>query len=532
MQLLSIIRALSSPAAYPFPVTAVEVHQTHISAVFLAGPFAFKIKKPVAFGFLDFSTIEKRRHFCEEEVRLNRRLAPSVYLGVVPIGLREDGTLMLEAAGEPIEWAVKMRRLPAESTLEQRLLRGQVNLADLHNLARRLAAFHAHADRSAEIARFGAFATVAGNARENFEQARPEVGVTVHEQVFARLSALVEATLERLHSQIDARAARGAPCDTHGDLHLDHVYFFPDRPPPVDIAVIDCIEFNDRFRFADPIADAAFLAMDLKHHGRGDLAAHFAGAYLRAAGDEDGRPLLPYYKAYRAMVRAKVDGFQLRETEIDPDKQAAAARRARALWLLALGELEAPANRPCLLLFSGLPGAGKSTQARQTAAESDFTTIRSDVVRKELAAQGSAPDLYTPAWTERTYQECRQRAEQALFAGRRVIVDATFREDKWRSSFRELAAAYDVPIAWFHCVVPASLARQRLEQRRGDVSDADWRVYQLLAEHWEAPSSANAAIRFEIDTSGTIEEAEAQVRVILCSLGLDGNCIPDSNIEF
>jgi len=302
MELGQLIEALSEPAAYPFPAEEVKVCQTHISAVFLADGYAYKIKKPVNLGFLDFSTLEKRRHYCEEEVRLNRRLAAAVYLGAVPV-TQTGQKLGVEGSGEVVGWAVKMQRLPEEATLEKYLERGELTADLVEALARRVASFHVHARRGEDIARFGSFATVAGNARENFAQAAPLVGTTLSQSVYDRLRSLTESSLARLHSLIDDRCRRGVPCDTHGDLHLDHVYLLPDRPPSDNLVIVDCIEFNERFRFADPVADMAFLVMDLRFHGRPDLAQVFADAYFQTAGDEDGRALLPFYTAYRAAVR-------------------------------------------------------------------------------------------------------------------------------------------------------------------------------------------------------------------------------------
>src|SRR5262249_44885516 len=284
------------------------------------------------------------------------------------------------------------------------------------------------------------------------EQAAREVGRTIHPDVFARLRATTDAALARLKPLIDARASRGVPCDTHGDLHLDHVYLFPDRPPLDDLVAIDCIEFNERFRFADPVADMAFLAMDLMFHGRRDLATTLADAYFRAAKDEEGRRLLPFYVAYRAAIRGKVEGFELHEVEIPAVEKEAATVRAKAHWLLALGELSEPALRPCLVLVGGLPGTGKSTLAAGLAERANCNVIRSDAVRKELAGQSAEAarpqelntGIYTPEWTERTYAECLRRAELMFFAGKRVVVDATFREEKRREAFLGAAQRWGV----------------------------------------------------------------------------------------
>ena len=308
MELTRLIDALSDPSAYPHPVPAVEVRQTHISVVFLAGPFAYKVKKPVNLGFLDFSSLEQRRHFCEEEVRLNRRLAPAVFRGVVPV-VQSGPSIRLEGSGPAVEWAVKMERLPDEATLRVRLERGEVASGLVETLARRVARFHADAEGGPHIAAFGRYEVVAGNAWENFAQAEPLVGTTLSRPVWDRLKALTGEALARLRPLIEARAERRVPPDTHGDLHLEHVYLLPGRQPPADLLIIDCIEFNERFRYADPIADVAFLVMDFHFHGRPDLARVFSQAYLAATGDAEGAALLPFYTAYRAAVRGKVEGF-------------------------------------------------------------------------------------------------------------------------------------------------------------------------------------------------------------------------------
>jgi predicted kinase len=299
---------------------------------------------------------------------------------------------------------------------------------------------------------------------------------------------------------------------------LDHVYLFPDRLPPEDLAVIDCIEFNERFRFADPVADIAFLAMDLKFEGEPELAREFADAWFAVIGDAEGRDLLPFYTAYRAVVRGKVEGFELRETEVPATEKAAALARARAHWLLALGELEPLGDRPALVLMGGVPGSGKSSLARELAGAANFTVVRSDLVRKELAGvapearpgRDFATDIYSPEWTERTYAACRQRAEALLWEGRRVIVDATFREEERRRNFIDAARRLAVPVHWFECHADGETIRQRLAARRNDASDADWAVYEQSVATWEAPSARSTAVRRAIGTSGAMEDSLRQ----------------------
>jgi aminoglycoside phosphotransferase family enzyme/predicted kinase len=521
MVLAALIEALSSPAAYPQPVENVEVRQTHISVVFLAGDHAYKLKKPVAPAFLDFSTLAKRLHFCREEVRLNRRLAPDVYLGVVPV-VRTAAGLKWEAEGEIVEWAVKMRRLPEEATLLDRLRRGEIDLALIESLAGKIASFHRTADTNERIADYGRFDEVARIVRDVLVNSEHQVGKTVRPIVFDRIRDLTEETLSRLRPLIEKRASRGMPRDAHGDLRLDHIYYFPDKEPPADLIIVDCIEFNERFRFIDPVADMAFAFMDLVFYGRRELARGFADAYFRAAGDEEGRTLLPLYSAYRATVRGEVEGMLAVEPEVPEVKRAAAEKQARAYWLLALGEGEEPERKPCLLFMAGLPGAGKSMLAQALAERADFCLIRSDVVRKELATQRQSAneDIYTPEWNARTYTECLRRAEQLLFEGKRILVDATFREEKQRRTFLEAAVHWGVHGAMLYCRAEPDTVRRRLEQRRGDASDADWSIYLQLAASWEEPGAFTQRYCHVISTEGSPEESLFRALEVLRKMGL------------
>jgi aminoglycoside phosphotransferase family enzyme/predicted kinase len=514
MDLHELLAALSRPSAYPEAASHIEMCQTHISVVFLTERFAYKLKKPVNFGFLDFGTPEKRRHYCAEEVRLNRRLAPHVYLGVVPV-TAAGGEVRFEGEGEIIDWAVKMQRLPADATLERRLQRGALEADTLEALAGRLAAFHAAAASGPHVSAFGRFEVVARNARENFEQAAAQVGTALSPAVYARLRELNEQVLARLRPLIEDRAASGAPRDTHGDLHLDHVYLFPARPPPEDLVVIDCIEFNERFRYADPMADVAFLVMDLAYHGRRDLAHAFADAYIRAARDDEGRALLPFYTAYRAAVRGKVEGLKRAEREVPAAQRDEALAGARAHWLLALGELEEPARRPCLLLVAGLPGSGKSTLARRLEEQAGCTVIRSDVVRKELTVGAGSEDIYTPQWSDQTYAECLRQAEAVLFEGGRALVDANFREERRRRAFLDAAVRWGVPALFLVCQVEPDVARARLHNRRGDVSDAGWATYLQLRASWEEPGVPTRRHLRVIRSDGLPEETLAQALAAL-----------------
>jgi hypothetical protein len=552
MNLASLIEALTSAAAYGHPVwERVEVRQTHISVVFLAGAYVYKVKKPVNLGFLDFSTLQNRLECCQQEVQLNRRLAPHVYLGVVPViqtplGLRFEGqgelvewavkmrpsaacwTVSGHNEGEVVEWAVKMRRLPDSATLQERFRRGEVGVDLVETLAGRFASFHRSVETNERIATFGRFDSVAESILEIFEQAAQQVGITVNAAVLARVRDLAQDALARLRPLIERRAACRMTRDCHGDLRLDHVYFFPERKPPADVVVIDCIEFNERFRFIDPVADMAFLAMELAFHGRRDLARAFAEAYFNAASDHEGHLLLPLYAAYRAAVRARVEGLLLAEKEVPEADRAAALVRAKAHWLLALAELQGPRRKPCLLLVAGLPGSGKSRLAQGLADRAAFYIVRSDVVRKELAGLTEAeptpgqarPSLYTAVWNDRTYAECLRRAERLLFEGKRVLVDATFREEKKRQLFLDTAVRWGLPGGLLHCHASPETLRQRLETRQGDASDADWAISRQMADSWEEFGPITRRLAYDLRTEGTPEEAQQQALEALRQWGL------------
>jgi aminoglycoside phosphotransferase family enzyme/predicted kinase len=504
----------------------VEVRQTHISAVFLAGDYVYKIKKPVNYGFVDFGTLTKRRYYCDEEVRLNRRLAPDVYIGVVPVS-RRNTQVELEGNGEVIEWAVKMRRLPDEATLQALLQQGHVRVEVIQRLARRIATFHAQAESGKRIAEYGRFAVVAGNARENFEQSAGHVGSTVSKSVFERARALMEEALALHQPLIDQRAEHNIPRDTHGDLRLGHVYYFPNREPPGDLVVIDCIEFNERFRFADPVSDMAFLFMGLLYQGRRDLAEAFAEAYFSTSHDSEGRVLLPFYTAYRAAVRGKVEGLKLARPEMSEGDRAVALSKAKGSWLMALGELEAPSRKPCLILVGGLPGTGKSTLAKALAQHSDFRVIRSDVVRKELAGVGGeecrsefGQGIYSAEWTKRTYAECLGQAEDLLFYGERVLVDANFRGENQRWMFLDSARRWGVPTVFLLCETEPELVRTRLANRSGDASDADWSVYKNAVVTWEELGPETRSRTRTINTGDALESALLNTLSVLRNQGL------------
>lgn len=525
MELAALIAALSDPRAFGREAGArVEIVQTHVSVVFLLEDEVYKLKKPVDLEFLDYSSLHRRKHFCQLEVELNRRLAPDVYLGTLPVVQTDEG-VRVGAEGPAIDWVVHMRRLPDAARLGERIARGEVDAAVMRRLGARLAEFHAKARRGPAVSTWATFAAVAANCRQNFVQlAALEVA---SETLLTRLERRTEEALARAHAAIEGRARRQVACDTHGDLRLEHVYWFPDKAEPDDLVVIDCIEFGEQFRCADPVADLAFLVMDLHDARRRDLAEALCDGYFAAADGDvaEARSLLPLYTAYRATVRGKVDAFKAREPEVPAEAAAAALASSHRHLLLALAELQPAALGPCLVLLLGLPGTGKSTLARALAGEG-FLWVRSDAVRKQLAGlppeqkAGPAAGIYSDAWSERTYAVCLERARARLLEGERVVVDANFKADAQRRPFVALARALGVPVRLVVCTADEATVRDRLSKRTGDASDADVAVYLRARAAWEPLAPEHAALADTVDTGGPREEVAERVLAALRGAGL------------
>jgi len=385
-----VVSALSDPGIYPHAVDRVELVETHISWVFLAGDRVYKVKKPVDLGFLDFTTLERRRHFCEEEVRLNRRLTHDVYLGVVELNGRD--AIAFGGPGPTLDVAVMMRRLPHDRMLDELVRRGAAEPGLVEELGRIVARFHAAAPTGGEIDDLGSLSTVSANWAENFAQTTELPPEILPEEWRRTLRAWAQAFMRREASRFAARVAAGRIRDCHGDLQAQHVCC----TEPVQI--FDCIEFNHRFRYGDVAGEIAFLAMDLDRLGRSELAMRFLNAYLEASGDYEAVPLLDFYRAYRAFVRGKVLSFQIAE-------RPEAATKARDRFALALRYTERRDPRR-LLITTGVIGSGKSSVAREVAARLGAIVVRTDALRKHLAGlalserrqAGFGEGLYGPRW--------------------------------------------------------------------------------------------------------------------------------------
>ncbi len=470
-----LIQALHNPQRYPHPAKHVHLLETHISWLLLAGRYAYKIKKPVNFGFLDFSDLAKRRHYCEEEIRLNRRLAPGIYLDVVSIG-GESGHPVF-GAEHAYEYAVKMRRFSTRKTLDALLQRGELKAAHIDSLAETVARFHAALPAADANRDFGSADKILLPAMENFHQLAALLPESAGENLTA-LRQVCAAEFCRCQALFEQRREQGMVRECHGDLHLGNIVLLRGKPTP-----FDGIEFNPRLRWIDVISDVAFLLMDLRYRGRADLAYRFLDAYLQNTGDYSGVGVLGFYLAYRAMVRAKVSALRASQGE--------AAAMGECQGYLALAGRILAERRPALLITHGLPGCGKTTVSQWVLESFGAIRFRSDVERKRLfglsARQSSQAQagsgIYTQDATETTYRHLREQSRQMLQSGLPVIVDAAFLKRRERQQFRALAEEMGVPFAILDIHADDSLLRHRLDRRqleRRDASEAGVEVYELL----------------------------------------------------
>jgi aminoglycoside phosphotransferase family enzyme/predicted kinase len=481
------IAFLSEAESYGAGVAEVRRIETHISVVFLAGARAFKLKKAVRYPYLDFSTLEKRRAACEAEITVNRRAAPAIYRGVVPLARAPGGKLALGGAGEPVEWLVEMVRFD-EDTLFDRLARaGTLDRHRIEELAETVAGFHQSAERRRDADSAANFAqTIAGNAAS---MAGPAAGAFEPDAV-ERLREMSDARLASLRNLLDCRRDGGLVRRCHGDLHLGNICLIDGRP-----VLFDAIEFNESFAVIDVLYDAAFLVMDLDHLGRRALAGQFLNRYLDTTGDDEGLAALPLFLSLRAAIRAHVGATAARaiKNRGEADRRLAEAR-------VYLGEAFAylEPGKPRLIAIGGLSGSGKSRLASELApwigTAPGARVVRTDVIRKQLAGAGLherlGPEGYTADMTARTYAELDRRIEATLRAGWPAIADAVFAQPGERERMARVAASCGVPFDGLWLSAETGVMERRLAERKADVSDATVEVlrrqmaYDLGAMTW------------------------------------------------
>ncbi|MDP2759172.1 MAG: AAA family ATPase [Sideroxyarcus sp.] len=487
-----LIAALHHPQCYPHAVKRVRVIETHISWLLLAGKFAYKVKKAVDLGFLDYTGLAARKYYCTEEIRLNQRTAPDIYLDVVSLGGSPDAPAF---GAEPVlEYAVRMRRFAADALLDRCLMRGDLLPRHIDQLSATIAGFHGALPRVAD-ASYGTAETIHAAALQNFEQMRALLHDDADQVELASLQHATEVEFAACRSFFELRRAQGFVRECHGDLHLGNIALIDGKPVP-----FDGIEFNPALRWIDGMSEVAFTMMDLLHHGRPDYAWRFLNGYLEASGDYAGVGVLGFYLTYRAAVRAKVSAIRSGQAGISARTRADALHACRCY--LALAQRCLQERQPVLIITHGLPGSGKTTFAQYVIEQMGAIRIRSDVERKRLhglhAGERSRGDIYGTTATAQTYTRLYQLAQSLLQAGHRVIVDAAFLNQAEREQFRRLAQDRSTPFVIASLHASDAALHQRLVRRQNDASEADVAVLKKLCKVEQPLSFAERAraVRF------------------------------------
>lgn len=502
----NLIKLFHNPALYDHPVDIIKFYETHISLVILTGQYVYKIKKPVDYGFLDFSSLAKRKEFCEEEVRINSRLAPDLYICVVPI-CGDQKYAKINGSGPIVEFAVKMHQFDTRLEFDKLLINDGLNRNLIEETAVVLANFHSNISIANETVRYGSPEVIHYSVLENFEQigvldaqwlATHNLLVILHD-----LKKWINEESTNLAATFNARKAAGFIRECHGDLHLRNIVLFKDRVTP-----FDGIEFNKNLSFIDVINDIAFLLMDLDDHGRHDLSRLFLNRYLSSTGDYAGLAVLNYYRVYRAMVRAKVAGLRLLQLGYNNDALDAEIENYLQLALCYIQPKKAK-----LIICYGSSGSGKTFISQLLIEKTEIIHIRSDVERKRIINVDSIHEnstrikngIYNEKSSDVTYSHLLHLSETVLKAGYSVLVDAAFLQKKQRQLFFSYVHSNNVPFRILHCIADLELQHQRLNERTlegKDASDADTEILEYQIKNQESLTREEEEYSITVNNNG------------------------------
>lgn len=500
----TLIQQMLSPDFYPHAVTQeIELIQTHISFVLLTGEYAYKVKKPMNFGFLDFSTLEKRHHFCQEEIRLNRRLAPELYLQVLAIAERSEKFTFAAETDEPaVEYCIQMRQFPQADLLINVFERGELTADQVQDIAKQLAKFHATADTNAHISTFGTMESVRAVADDNYQHTVKYIGRGQTQSQLDQTRAFSDRVFLESADLFAKRIAQGKVKECHGDLHLKNICLYQGK-----VQIFDCIEFNEPFRNSDTLYDASFLLMDLQYRDRRDLANIFLNTYLEQSSDYTAVPLLPLYSSMRAYIRAKVTSFLLDDPGIPQPVKDRAQMEAAAYYKLAWQYTQPTQGK--ITIMSGLSGSGKSTTARNLAPQLEAIHLRSDAIRKHLAGidltQRGDRTIYTPEMTAKTYASLAEMGIMIASCGFNVILDAKYDRLNLRQDVITQAKAHGIPWQILHCQADTALLKQRLRDRVGDIADATEDLVDSQQQQFEAFTETELINLITQDTNQSVD---------------------------
>ena len=499
---------LKDPLFYGPDVKSVKILQTHISYVAITGKYAYKIKKAVNFGFLDFSTLEKRKHFCEEELRLNKRLSPDIYLKVIPITQEKD-KLSINGEGEIVEYALKMKEFPQDQIMSSLLKKGKINEEIIERLCSRIVEFYKVSEDTEEITEFGELDSVKQNIDENFEQTESVIGKTISKQTFDFIKSVNNEFFKNKKSIFEKRTQAGFIKDCHGDLHSGNIVVTKEGK----INIFDCIEFNKRFRFIDVASDIGFLAMNLDYLNWPYLSSFLIRSYVEKSKDSSLFEILNFYKSYRAYVRGKVIGFALQDTNIAEDESKKLTEVAKKYFDLSkyyasLVSIQINISKPILFMVSGLTGTGKSTLSGKIAVDYNAVYLNTDIVRKEIEGidkferHHDQPNtgLYAPEKINTTYKSVIEKAEEILKQGKNVVIDATFQKNIHREMAKKAADKNNAIFVPILCTCPDTVAKKWLEERlkKKTASDGRWEIYLSQKKTFENYSPPDSAIMIDM----------------------------------
>lgn len=510
----ALINALQNPALYPHPVDGFQLIETHISWVLLTGEYAYKIKKPMNFGFLDFTSLGQRQHFCNEELRLNQRMTEGLYLEVLPITGSVEAP-RIGGEGQAFEYVLKMRQFPQGQMLNTLQANGELGTSHIDQMARQIAEFHLQTPRVPADQPYGSPESVMAPVEQNFEQIRPFLSDKADLQQLDNLQAWTRSSFERLEGLFASRKANGFIRECHGDIHLGNATVIDGK-----VVIFDCIEFNEPFRKTDVWADTGFLAMDLEDRGLKCLARRFVSQYLELTGDYEGLQLLNFYKAYRALVRAKIALFSM-PANADGVQRATSLRTYRNYANLAESYSAIPSR--LLAITHGVSAVGKSHVAMRLVEALGAVRVRSDVERKRLFGeqQQDADQLHTGIYGQdasaATYQRLHELAAMILRAGFPVVLDATYLKAEQRQAAAGVASETGVPFLILDCQAPEAVIASWLQQRQAqnsDPSDATLEVVKAQQQNREQLNAQEQQHSTRIDTqeSSGMDQVIEQIR--------------------
>ncbi len=513
-QQTKLFQAMENPNFYPHPASRIEQRETHISKVFLTGDYVYKIKKPVNLEFLDYTTLEKRRDYCRQEVILNRRLTHNVYLDVVAITLK-DGEYFMEGSGNPVEYAVKMRQLPDNRSMVNLLKKTKIDRKDIEDLALILSNFYSQGSSYSQVHSSGAWKNIQANCEENFKQTMAFAGEMLDKRIFQIIQSATLSFLRRRKELFDHRSESGKIRDCHGDLRTGHIYFADDG-----IQIIDCIEFNDRFRYHDIASDIAFLAMDLDYEGFPQIASHFLNAYVKYSKDQDVFVLIDFYKCYRAFVRCKVNCMRLQEGGLTEQNKRKLLKETMKYLDLAY-QYAVKFTRPTLWVVCGMPGSGKSTISKELSRVFGIKILNSDVIRKELFEMKPVDSsdvpieegIYSKNASGITYGKLLLLAQEEIEKGNSVILDATYANEHHRDEVLRMASDKDINIIFVECVLKEKLLKERLSNRKTgfQISDARLHHFEYFKEKFKPFNKVGDTMHICVNTEKTLEKCMQQI---------------------